>query len=367
MLSHSSFITTFTLLYKCRNQSNMKDSKKVTDVNEYGEFGLIDLLTKPFKSKLKSTFKGVGDDSGIIKNAKDYTAITTDFLIEGIHFDVIYTPMKHLGYKAVVVNLSDIYAMNIIPSHITVSIAISSKYSVEALEEFYEGIKAACDMYHVDLIGGDTTSHLKGMAICVTAVGSTQDQNSITYRSGARQGDILCVTGNLGAAYLGLQILEREKHLYLSDDKIKPELSKYTYLIERQLKPEANKAAVEYFHKIGLVPTSMIDISDGLSSDLMHICSQSSVGAYIEETKVPIIEEAKSLAIEFNMNPITCALNGGEDYELLFTIDPMDIEKIKFMPDVHIIGEIVSASDKVTLHSSGGAIHPLQAQGWNHF
>jgi len=345
----------------------MSESTKITDVNELGEFGLIDHLTKSFNIKQKSTYRGIGDDAAVIKNAKDYTVVSTDLLIEGIHFDVRYAPLKHLGYKAVVVNLSDIYAMNVIPTQITVSIAISSKYSVEALEELYEGIHAACKMYDVDLIGGDTTSHLKGMAISVTAMGHATDPKTISYRSGARVGDILCVTGSLGAAYLGLQVLEREKQLYLSDNRIKPELSKHTYLIERQLKPEANKAAIEYFHKIGLVPTSMIDVSDGLSSDVMHLCKQSGVGAFIEEAKVPMIEEAKVCALEFNMDPITCALNGGEDYELLFSIDPMDLEKIKFMPDVHIIGEIVDQKDKLTLHSSGGNIHPLKAQGWNHF
>ena len=340
---------------------------KVTDVNEYGEFGLIDHLTKSIKPKLGSTVKGIGDDAAVIKNARDYSVISTDMLVEGIHFDIRYSPLKHLGYKSIVVNLSDIYAMNVVPQHVTVSIAISSKYSVEALEELYEGIETACKFYNVDLIGGDTTSNLKGMVISVTAVGTTSDKATISYRSGAKIGDILCVTGSLGAAYLGLQILEREKQLFLSDETIEPELSKHTYLIERQLKPEANKAAIEYFKKISLVPTSMIDVSDGLSSDLMHICKQSGVGAFIEEAKVPMIEEAKAAALEFNMDPITCALNGGEDYELLFTLDPMDIEKIKFMPDVHIIGEIVDKKDKLTLHTPGGNIHSLKAQGWDHF
>ncbi len=345
----------------------MSETSKVTDVNEYGEFGLIDHLTKSITPKLPSTIKAIGDDAAVIKNARDYTVISTDMLVEGIHFDVRYSPLKHLGYKSVVVNLSDIYAMNVVPQHITVSIAISSKYSVEALEELYDGIKTACAFYNVDLVGGDTTSNLKGMVISVTAIGQVSDKQTISYRSGAQVGDVLCVTGSLGAAYLGLQILEREKQLFLSDKTIEPELSKHTYLIERQLKPEANKAAIEYFKKIELVPTSMIDVSDGLSSDLMHICKQSDVGAFIEEAKVPMIEEAKAAALEFNMDPITCALNGGEDYELLFTLDPMDIEKIKYMPDVHIIGEIVDKKDKLTLHTPGGSIHPLKAQGWNHF
>ena len=345
----------------------MSDQKKFTDVNILGEFGLIEHLTASTALKNESSIKGIGDDAAVIKNDSTYTLVTTDLLIEGIHFDLIYSPLKHLGYKAVVVNLSDIYAMNVKPSQVTVSIAISSKYSVEALEELYNGIQLACEMYHVDLVGGDTTSSPKGMAISVTALGHTNDSKKISYRSGARVGDILCVTGNLGASYLGLQLLEREKQLYLSDPSIKPEFADHSYLLERQLKPEANKSAVEYFDKVDLVPTAMIDLSDGLSSDLMHICKQSNVGAFIEESKVPIMEEVKRVALEFNMDPISCALNGGEDYELLFTIDPNDIEKIRFMPDMHIIGEIVGAKDGITLHTSGGNIVALTAQGWKHF
>ena len=339
----------------------------MTDVNELGEFGLIDHLTKGIEKHQSSTIQGIGDDAAVLKSGNRYTVISTDMLIEEIHFDIRYTPLKHLGYKSVIVNLSDIYAMNVIPSHITFSLAISSKYSVEALQELYDGIKTACDLYGVDLIGGDTTSITKGMAISVTAVGIADDEKKISYRHGAQKGDIICVTGDLGAAYLGLQVLEREKQLYLDDPTMQPDLDQHTYLIERQLKPEANKAAIEYFDKIGLVPSSMIDISDGLSSDLMHICKRSGVGAYIEETKIPIIEEAKKLALEFNMDPMSCALSGGEDYELLFTIPEMEIDKVKYMPDVHIIGEVVDKKDKVTLHTSGGRIHELTAQGWSHF
>ena len=339
----------------------------MTDVNELGEFGLIDHLTKGIEKHQSSTIQGIGDDAAVLKSGNRYTVISTDMLIEEIHFDIRYTPLKHLGYKSVIVNLSDIYAMNVIPSHITFSLAISSKYSVEALQELYDGIKTACDLYGVDLIGGDTTSITKGMAISVTAVGFADDEKKISYRHGAQKGDIICVTGDLGAAYLGLQVLEREKQLYLDDPTMQPDLDQHTYLIERQLKPEANKAAIEYLDKIGLVPSSMIDISDGLSSDLMHICKRSGVGAYIEETKIPIIEEAKKLALEFNMDPMSCALSGGEDYELLFTIPEMEIDKVKYMPDVHIIGEVVDKKDKVTLHTSGGRIHELTAQGWSHF
>ena len=337
------------------------------DVNELGEFGLIDHLTSAVKHTHPSTLQGIGDDAAVIQEGNRCTVISTDMLIEEIHFDIRYTPLKHLGYKSVIVNLSDIYAMNVIPSHITFSLAISSKYSVEALEELYDGIHTACRLYGVDLIGGDTTSITKGMAISVTAVGYTDQASSISYRHGAKKGDIVCVTGDLGAAYLGLQILEREKQLYLDDPSIQPELDQHTYLIERQLKPEANKASIEYFKKVELVPTSMIDISDGLSSDLMHICKRSKVGAYIEESKIPMIEEVKKMALEFNMDPMSCALSGGEDYELLFTIPESEIEKVKYMPNVHIIGEVVDAEDQVTLHTSGGKIYPLTAQGWQHF
>lgn len=345
----------------------MSEAKR-TDVNKLGEFGLIDHLTSQFKTHQKSTHKGVGDDAAIIKNGDTYTAISTDMLIEGIHFDLMYAPLKHVGYKAIVVNLSDIYAMNMEPSQVTVSIALSNRFSVEALEELYSGIKTACDLYGVDLIGGDTTSNMKGLAISVTAVGHQTGEKGICYRSGAKVGDIVCVTGDVGAAYLGLQILEREKQLFLENGhQQQPEFGESKYVIERQLKPEACKSAVQYMKKVELVPTAMIDISDGLSSDLMHICKQSGVGAYLEEGKVPMHPEAKQMALEFNVDPITCALSGGEDYELLFTVDPSDLEKIRFMPGVYIVGEITEQKDGLKLHTTGGAIHELKAQGWNHF
>jgi thiamine-monophosphate kinase len=340
---------------------------KRTDVNEIGEFGLIDHLTKDFLSHQSSTLKGIGDDAAVILQGQQATIISTDLLVEGIHFDLMYSPLKHIGYKAVIVNLSDIYAMNAIPTQITVSIAISNKYSVEALDELYAGIKTACDLYKVDLIGGDTTSSPKGMTISVTAIGYSNQVDKLVYRSGANVGDILCVTGDLGGAYLGLQLLEREKQLYLDDNTITPDFEGNQYVIERQLKPEANRQAIEYFNKNNLIPTAMIDLSDGLSSDLMHICRQSKVGAYIEEAKIPMHDETRNLALKFNMDPISCALNGGEDYELLFAVSPDDIEKIRFMPDMYIVGEIVDAKDGITLHTTGGNIHPLTAQGWNHF
>lgn len=340
--------------------------KKFTDVNELGEFGLIDHLTKGFTNQNNSTIKGVGDDAAVIKNGDEYMVISTDLLVEGIHFDLMYSPLKHLGYKSVVVNLSDIYAMNATPEQITVSIALSSKFSVEALEELYAGIKEACRIYKVDLVGGDTTSSPKGLTISVTAIGKVKAED-ITYRSGAKKGDIVCVTGDLGAAYLGLQILEREKQLYMSNPGIQPDLEDQKYLLERQLKPEARKDSIAYFRQHKLTPTAMIDISDGLASDLMHICKASQVGAFLEEGKIPIKDEAQLMAIKFKLDPVTTALNGGEDYELLFTIDESELEKIKYMPSVYIIGEITDKADGLKLHTTGGNIHDLKAQGWKHF
>lgn len=337
-----------------------------TDVSTLGEFGLINELTKDNAIRQNTTIKGIGDDAAVIKNIEQVTLVSTDMLVEGIHFDLMYTPLKHLGYKSVVVNLSDIYAMNAQPTQITVSLAISNKYSLEAMKEFYEGIFTACKIYNVDLIGGDTTSSPKGMIISITALGQANN-DKVVYRNGAKKGDIICVTGDLGASYLGLQILEREKQVYLAHPGVQPELDKSQYLIERQLKPEAQRGAIEFFAKEGIVPTSMIDISDGLASELLHICHQSGTGAFIEEGKVPIHPDTERTAIEFKLDPITCALHGGEDYELLFTIDEKDLEKIRFMPEVFIIGEITDAADGIKLHTTGGKIHNVTAQGWNHF
>ena len=338
----------------------------MTDVNTLGEFGLIEHLTKDFQRRNPTTKVGIGDDAAVLMYGDAPIVVSTDLLVEGIHFDPIYSPLKHLGYKAIIVNLSDIYAMNARPHQVTVSIAISSKYTVEALDELYAGIKEACRIYGVDLVGGDTTSSPRGMTISVTAIGTVQEEK-ITYRSGAKKGDILCVTGNLGGAYLGLQILEREKQLYLDNPGIQPDLEEQKYVLERQLKPEARKDMIEHFDKAQLIPTAMIDISDGLASDLMHICKASGVGAYIEETKIPLNQEAQLLALKFQLDPVTTALNGGEDYELLFTIKEADLEKVRLMPSTYIIGEITEAKDGVTLHTNGGNIHPLKAQGWNHF
>ncbi len=341
-------------------------NKKRTNVNTLGEFGLINHLTRNFALNNVSSIKGVGDDAAVLNAGEEVLLVSTDMLVEGIHFDMAYTPLKHLGYKSIIVNLSDIYAMNGFPTQVTVSIAISNRYSIEALDEFYAGILLACEKYNVDLIGGDTTSSPKGMTISVTALGRAK-ADQVAYRSGAKVGDIICVSGYLGGAYLGLQILEREKQIYLENPEIQPDLDNASYLIESILKPEAAKDAVEYFHKHKLVPTSMIDVSDGLASELFHIAKQSNVGLYIEETKLPIHQEAQLKAISFNLDPLTCALHGGEDYELLFTVDPKDLEKVKYMPDVYIIGDIVEQSEGLKLHTSGGNIKDLVAQGWQHF
>ena len=342
------------------------ENTKRTDVNQLGEFGLINHLTKNIRLQNSSSKKGIGDDAAVIDNGQLQTVVSTDMLVEGIHFDLMYSPLKHLGYKSVVVNVSDIYAMNAIPKQITVSLALSNRFSVEALEEFYEGVQAACDRYNVDLVGGDTTSSPKGLYISITAIGQAA-ADKIVYRNTAKVGDIICVTGDLGAAYLGLQLLEREKQLYLSNPGVKADLEGQNYLVGRQLKPEARKDIIELFAKNKLVPTSMIDISDGLASEIFHLCTQSKVGAFIEEKGVPIHDDTQLMAIKFKLDPITCALSGGEDYELLFTIAPNDIDKVKFLPDLYIIGDIVAEKDGVKLHTTGGNIHPIKAQGWQHF
>ena len=341
--------------------------EKRTDLGQLGEFGLIDHLTSPFIFHQKSTYKGVGDDAAVIDLGNDQgLLVSTDMLIEGIHFDLIYTPLKHLGYKSVVVNLSDIYAMNGTPSQITASIAISNRFSLEAVDEIYAGIKAACDFYQVDLIGGDTSSTNKGMMISITALGRGKI-SQLVYRNGAKIGDLICVSGSLGSAYLGLQLLEREKQLFLDNPETQPDLEGQNYVVGRQLKPEARRDVIQLLTQNQITPSSMIDVSDGIASELFHICQQSKVGAFVEEEAVPINQEAQLLAIKFNLDPITCALNGGEDYELLFTVNPKDLEKIRFLPDIHIIGEIVPPEDGIKLHTKGGNIHHIKAQGWQHF
>ncbi|HOY19160.1 MAG TPA: thiamine-phosphate kinase [Haliscomenobacter sp.] len=337
-----------------------------TDINTLGEFGLIEHLTRQFPLENSSSIKGVGDDAAVIDNAGFLTVVSTDMLVEGIHFDLMYSPLKHLGYKSVAVNVSDIYAMNAQPKQITVSIALSNRFSLEALDELYEGIRLACKHYGVDLVGGDTSSSNRGLILSITAIGQCTTEKMV-YRNTAKIGDLICITGDLGAAYLGLQILEREKQLFLSNPGIQPDLEAQNYIIGRQLKPEARKDIIEMFEKNQLVPTSMIDISDGLASELFHICTQSGVGAFLEESGIPIHPDTELQAIKFGLDPATCALNGGEDYELLFTINPKDVDKIRFLPDIYIAGEIVEAKDGINLHTKGGNIHALKAQGWRHF
>lgn len=349
-----------------KEQQAQQQGGNRTEIGQLGEFGLIDHLTRSIKLRNSSSIKGVGDDAAVIDNAGFLTVVSTDMLIEGIHFDLTYTPLRHLGYKSVVVNLSDIYAMNAHPKQITVSLGISNRFSVEALDEFYEGIYAACERYGVDLVGGDTSSSNRGLIISITAIGQGES-GKITYRNTAKVGDLICITGDVGAAYLGLQLLEREKQVYLSNPSIQPDLEEQKYIVGRQLKPEARRDMIELFAKNDLVPTAMIDVSDGVASEVFHICTQSGVGAFIEESGVPIHPDAQMMALKFNLDPITCALSGGEDYELLFTIDPKDVEKVRYLPDIYIMGEIVPKEDGIRLHTKGGNIHPLKAQGWQHF
>ncbi|MFN8308955.1 MAG: thiamine-phosphate kinase [Chitinophagales bacterium] len=338
----------------------------LTPVSKLGEFGLIEHLTQSFPLSQSSSVKGVGDDAAVIDNKAFKTVVTTDMLVEGVHFDLSYVPLMHLGYKAVVVNLSDIFAMNAQPKQITVSMALSSKFTVEALDELYAGIRHACNAYGVDLIGGDTTSSTSGLIISITAIGQGNDEQ-LTFRNGAKPGDLIVVSGDLGAAYLGLQLLEREKQVFLENPEAEPDFSDRQYLVRRFLKPEARKDVIALFEEMNLKPTSMIDLSDGLSSDLMHICKQSQTGAVIEEAQLPIADEAYHQALEFNMDPTTCMLNGGEDYELLFTIHPDDETKIAGSDLVTIIGQITNSADGLVLHTKGGHRHPLKAQGWRHF
>jgi len=338
-----------------------------TDLRELGEFELIKHITANIEHKHLSTLKGIGDDAAVISaNNNKVKTITNDLLVEGIHFDLVYTPLKHLGYKAVVVNLSDLYAMNSTPQQIIVGIALSSKFSLEALEQLYDGIKLACKVYNVDLIGGDTTSSLTGLMISITAIGCASP-DKITYRNGAKENDLICVTGDLGAAYLGVQILEREKRIFEENPGIQPKLDNYKYVVGRQLKPEARKDIIELLDKNNIKPTSMIDISDGLSSEIIHICSQSKTGCRIYEDKIPISKETEKVANELNIHPLTSALNGGEDYELLFTVNIKDYEKIKDLPDIHIIGHITNEEGKYNLINNQGLPIALKALGWKNF
>lgn len=337
-----------------------------TPLEKLGEFGLINHLTKNFKIKNSSTLKGIGDDAAVLDFKDSKTVISTDLLIEGVHFDLSYMPLKHLGYKAVVVNLSDIYAMNATPTQITVSLAVSNRFPVEALQELYAGIHLACDFYKIDLIGGDTTTSNKGMLLSITAIGHAKEEN-IVYRTGAKPTDLLVVSGDLGSAYLGLQVLEREKQVFLVNPNSQPDLDAYTYLIERQLKPEARKDIIELLQKLEVKPTAMIDISDGLSSEIMHICKQSNVGCNLYEEKIPLDPQFINTCEEFNLESTTVAINGGEDYELLFTISLDDYNKIKANPNFTVIGHITDAKEGKNLITRANTQIPLKAQGWNAF
>lgn len=343
----------------------MSKEKGHTRISELGEFGLIDRLTRNIQIKNESTLRGVGDDAAVMDYGGKCVVFSTDLLTEGIHFNLMYVPLKHLGYKSVVVNLSDILAMNAQPRQITVNIALSNKFSVEAVEELYSGIHLACDKYGVDLVGGDTTSSLTGLTISVSVLGEATKED-LVYRSGAKEGDILCVSGDLGGAYMGLQLLERENEVFKVNDKMQPQLEGYDYILERQLKPETRPDIIAAFKKIGIKPTSMIDISDGLSSEILHLCKNSHVGCRLQETKIPMDDQTKKMAEELNINPLVAALNGGEDYELLFTLSPDDAEKIKNDPDFTVIGEMTGFAEGANLVTSGGSKIPLQAQGWNH-
>lgn len=344
----------------------MSEEYSRTEISELGEFGLIDHLLETNLIKLDSTIKGPGDDAAVLWPKGENVVVSTDLLMEGIHFDLTYTPLKHLGYKAVVVNLSDIIAMNVIPTQITVSLAISNRFSVEAVDELYEGIYAACRYYNVDLVGGDTTSSHSGLVISITALGfGTRDQ--VVGRDGARAGDLICVTGDLGAAYLGLQLLEREKQLFLDNPESQPDLEEQKYLVGRQLKPEARKDTIVMFDQEGFKPTSMIDVSDGLASELFHIAKRSKVGILLFEDQVPLHQDSKMMALKFNMDPITCALSGGEDYELLFTASQADLDKVRQMADVYIIGEVTPPDFGLKMQTEGKNVVELVAQGWKHF
>ena len=340
------------------------DNTSDTNLAELGEFGLIKHLTQHIELYQPSTIKGVGDDAAVINNEDLQTVISTDILIEGVHFDLTYVPLRHLGYKSVIVNLSDVYAMNAHPKQILVSIALSNRFKLEAIEELYSGMLAACKKYKVDLVGGDTTSSLSGLVISITAIGGVKKED-ITYRNGAKETNLLCVSGDLGGAYMGLQILEREKSVFKENPKLQPDLEGKDYLLERQLKPEARKDIIETLHSLGIKPTAMIDVSDGLSSEILHLCSQSDVGVELYEEKIPIDSLTYETAREFNLDPTLCALSGGEDYELLFTVDINEYEKLKNSMDITIIGHITDKAKGCNMISKSGTVHELKAQGWN--
>jgi len=340
------------------------EPKKPTLLSDIGEFGLISRLTANHRLIHSSSIRGIGDDAAVIESGDQCMIITTDLLVEGIHFNLIYTPLKHLGYKAVAVNLSDIYAMNAVPKQITVSIAVSGKFSLEALEELYSGIYMACEKYQIDLVGGDTSSSLTGLTISITAIGEAKKEE-IVYRSGAQTNDLICVSGDLGAAYTGLQLLEREKAIFEKNPEIQPDLEGHDYIVGRQLKPDPREDIIRLFKENNIRPTSMIDISDGLSSEILHICKSSDKGCRIYQEKIPIDHTTAMMAGEFNIEPLICALHGGEDYELLFTVPLKDFEKVKEMREIHIIGKITDKEESALMVTPEGNTVQLRAQGWD--
>ncbi len=339
-------------------------AKNLTQLKDLGEFGLIDRLTSGISLKHKSTLKGVGDDAAVLNHAGSDIVVTTDLLVEGVHFDLVYTPLKHLGYKAVAVNLSDVYAMNATPEQITVSLALSGKFSLEAVEQLYQGIHTACERYGVDLVGGDTTSSVTGLMLSITAIGRVNKGGAV-YRSGAKPGDLICVSGDLGAAFAGLQVLKREKAVFQVNPNSQPDMTPYEYVLGRQLKPEPRKDIADSLVKNGIVPTAMIDISDGLSSEILHLCKQSQCGARINEGQLPIDAQTELVAEELNMDVTLFAMNGGEDYELLFTVNPNDINKLNAVEGICIIGEMLPADQGVKLYGKGEGSTTITAQGWN--
>jgi len=339
-----------------------KDTR--TELSKLGEFGLINHLTKDIKIKNSSTIKGVGDDAAVIDSGDKQTLITNDLLVENVHFDLVYYPLKHLGYKSAVVNFSDIVAMNGTPKQLIIGISLSNKFSLEAIEDFYAGLLLACKNYNVDLIGGDTTSSNKGLFISITVIGEA-NKDEIVYRNTAKEGNLICVSGNLGAAYTGLLILEREKHVFKADPSMQPELEGYDYILERQLKPEARNDIIKLLKDANIKPTSMIDISDGLASEIMHICTSSNVGCNLYDEKIPIDTTTYNTAREFSLDPTTCAMNGGEDYELLFTAELSDFDKIKSLKDVSVIGHITHKNSGMNLIAKNNVSVPIEAQGWD--
>jgi len=340
-------------------------SMERTEISDLGEFGLIEHLTRNIEIQNVSTILGVGDDAAVIDHYGKQTIVTTDLLIEGVHFDLAYTPLKHLGYKSVVVNLSDVYAMNATPTQITVSVGISNRFSLEAIDEFYEGVYAACNKYGVDLVGGDTASSQKGFIISVTAIGEVAPDMFVK-RSTAKNGDLLCVSGNLGSAYVGLLFLEREKKIFMESPGVQPDLEGESFVIGKLLKPEARKDIVEFFEEKEITPTAMLDVSDGLSSEILHLCKDSSLGCVLYEEKIPIAEEMKKAAYKFEIDPTACALSGGEDYELLFTIAQADHDKLVLNEQISVIGYMTDADQGANILTKGGGKHKITAQGWNH-